>query len=80
MKSARNFSRGLRAIQSLRPLRVDIAKLSVGGFVVPHIEVGKHDSPNVMPHIENLNLDLIVFGGTRIIRGDILDFPQRRRS
>jgi methionyl-tRNA formyltransferase len=53
-----------------------IAKLSVGGFVVPHIEVDKHDSPNVMPHIENLDLDLIVFGGTRIIRGDILDFPK----
>lgn len=53
-----------------------IAKLSESGFVVPHIEVGKHDSPNVMPHIENLNLDLIVFGGTRIIRGEILDFPK----
>ncbi len=53
-----------------------IAKLSESGFVVPHIEVGKHDSPSVMPHIENLNLDLIVFGGTRIIRGEILDFPK----
>tara|TARA_B100000965_G_scaffold83969_2_gene67605 strand:+ start:4548 stop:5330 length:783 start_codon:yes stop_codon:yes gene_type:complete len=53
-----------------------IAKLSEDGFVVPHIEVDKHDSPNVMPHIEDFDLDLIVFGGTRIIRGDILDFPK----
>jgi len=29
-----------------------------------------------MPNIEYLDLDLIVFGGTRIIRGDILDFPK----
>ena len=29
-----------------------------------------------MPHIKELELDLIVFGGTRIIRGEILDFPK----
>ena len=28
-----------------------------------------------MPHLEGLELDLIVFGGTRIIRGEILDYP-----
>ena len=29
-----------------------------------------------MPYIEDLPLDLIVFGGTRIIRGEILDHPK----
>ena len=53
-----------------------IAELAEGDLIVPHVEVDKHDSPNVMPHIEDLDLDLIVFGGTRIIRGDILDFPK----
>jgi methionyl-tRNA formyltransferase len=28
-----------------------------------------------MPHLAGLKLDLIVFGGTRIIRGEILDHP-----
>ncbi|CAI8233894.1 MAG: Linear gramicidin synthase subunit A [Methanobacteriota archaeon] len=28
-----------------------------------------------MPYLKNLELDLIVFGGTRIIRGEILDYP-----
>ena len=53
-----------------------IAELAEGDLIVPHVEVDKHDSPNVMPHIEDLDLDLIIFGGTRIIRGDILDFPK----
>ena len=42
---------------------------------VPIISVPIHKSPEVMPHLEGLELDLIVFGGTRIIRGEILDFP-----
>jgi methionyl-tRNA formyltransferase len=29
-----------------------------------------------MPHLESMELDLIVFGGTRIIRGEILDYPK----
>ena len=29
-----------------------------------------------MPYIRDTDLDLIVFGGTRIIRGEILDFPK----
>ncbi len=45
------------------------------GVIVPHICVEKHISEQVMPHIEGLRLDLIVFGGTRIIRGEILDYP-----
>ena len=39
------------------------------------ITVPVHKSPEVMPHLEGMDLDLIVIGGTRIIRGDILDFP-----
>ncbi len=39
------------------------------------ISVPVHKSPDVMPHLEGTDLDLIVFGGTRIIRGEILDFP-----
>ena len=45
------------------------------GIVVPHVSVPIHNSENVMPHICDLTLDLIVFGGTRIIRGEILDHP-----
>ena len=29
-----------------------------------------------MPHIADMPLDLVVFGGTRIIRGEILDHPK----
>jgi methionyl-tRNA formyltransferase len=29
-----------------------------------------------MPHLDGMELDLIVFGGTRIIRGEILDYPK----
>jgi len=35
-----------------------------------------HNSEEVMPHLGDLDLDLIVFGGTRIIRGEILDYPR----
>lgn len=45
------------------------------GIVVPHVSVPIHNSGHVMPHISDLELDLIVFGGTRIIRGEILDHP-----
>ena len=38
--------------------------------------VSIHKSPEVMPHLEGTDLDLIVFGGTRIIRGEILDYPR----
>ena len=55
-----------------------IAKLSEEGFVVPHIEVDKHNSPNVMPHIEDLDLDLIVFGGTRTVSYTHLTLPTKR--
>ena len=52
-----------------------MADLAEQGIDVPHIEVPIHNSEQVMPHIREIGLDLIVFGGTRIIRGEILDHP-----
>jgi len=45
---------------------------------VPHVTVEKHVSSQVMPHLDALGtqLDLVVLGGTRIIRGKILEFPK----
>lgn len=63
-----------------RPVASTIAKqvekLASDGFKIAHFTVEKHDSESIMPIIEHLDLDLIVFGGTRIIRGDVLDFPR----
>jgi methionyl-tRNA formyltransferase len=53
-----------------------LLKLANAGIDIPHIEVPIHNSDEVMPNITNLELDLIVFGGTRIIRGEILDHPK----
>jgi methionyl-tRNA formyltransferase len=52
-----------------------LSELKQDGIVVPHITVPIHNSEQVMPHLAGHELDLIVFGGTRIIRGDILDHP-----
>jgi methionyl-tRNA formyltransferase len=52
-----------------------LADLERQGIIVPHIEVPRHNTEYVMPHLTDLPLDLIVFGGTRIIRGEILDHP-----
>tara|TARA_B100000900_G_scaffold398226_1_gene399375 strand:- start:4873 stop:5619 length:747 start_codon:yes stop_codon:yes gene_type:complete len=51
-------------------------KLSKRGINVDYVEVPIHNSEKVMPHIRTLDLDIIVFGGTRIIRGEILDYPK----
>ena len=48
----------------------------IANLDVSHVTVPIHNSEEVMPHIRDLDLDLIVFGGTRIIRGEILDFPK----
>jgi methionyl-tRNA formyltransferase len=53
-----------------------LADLLNQGLAVPHVEVPIHNSEQVMPHLTDLHLDLIVFGGTRIIRGEILDQPK----
>ena len=57
------------------PIAPEISS-QIEGKEIPHVTVSIHNSEKVMPHIENLDLDLIVFGGTRIIRGEILDFPK----
>ena len=49
----------------------EIAELNV-----EHVTVPIHNSEEVMPHIQEMDLDLVVFGGTRIIRGEILDHPK----
>ena len=46
------------------------------GIDVIHETVSIHNSEQVMPLIKDIELDLIVFGGTRIIRGEILDYPR----
>ena len=48
-------------------IELQLADLSTQGIDVPHVEVGIHNSEQVMPHIADLPLDLIVFGGTRIL-------------
>jgi len=57
------------------PIAPEISS-QIEGKEIPHVTVSIHNSEKVMPHIENLDLDLIVFGGTRIIRGEILDYPK----
>lgn len=53
-----------------------LAELHSNGIEVAHVSVPIHNSENVMPHISDMELDLIVFGGTRIIRGEILEHPK----
>ena len=53
-----------------------LSGLKSSGIMVQHVAVPIHNSEEVMPHIRDLDLDLIVFGGTRIIRGEILDHPK----
>ena len=57
-------------------IEIQLEKLSQKGIDVEHVEVPIHNSEEVMPHIRQLDLDIIVFGGTRIIRGEILDYPK----
>ena len=53
-----------------------IDNLNEKGVKVQHKTVSIHNSEEVMPLINKMDLDLIVFGGTRIIRGEILDYPK----
>jgi len=46
------------------------------GMGIPKVTVPIHKSEEVMPHLGSMELDLVVFGGTRIIRGEILDHPK----
>ena len=45
---------------------------------IPVVEVPIHNDEHCMEHIENAEPDLIVFGGTRIIRGKILEYGESR--
>ena len=57
-------------------IKEQLADFAAKGINIPHVTVAIHNSEQVMPHIEDIELDLIVFGGTRIIRGEILDYPK----
>ena len=45
---------------------------------IPVVEVPIHNDEQCMEHIETANPELIVFGGTRIIRGNILEYGEAR--
>ena len=70
------FLKRIEGNEIAESIESQIDELSLSGINVDHVEVSIHNSEQVMPHIKELELDLIVFGGTRIIRGEILDFPK----
>ncbi len=70
------FLKRIEGNEIAESIESQIDELSLTGINVEHVEVSIHNSEQVMPHIKELELDLIVFGGTRIIRGEILDFPK----
>ena len=70
------FLKRIEGNEIAESIESQIDELSLSGINVEHVEVSIHNSEQVMPHIKELELDLIVFGGTRIIRGEILDFPR----
>ena len=70
------FLKRIEGNEIAESIESQIDELSLSGINVEHVEVSIHNSEQVMPHIKELDLDLIVFGGTRIIRGEILDFPK----
>lgn len=70
------FLKRIEGNQIAETIGIQLGELSKRGFTVEHVEVPIHNSEEVMPHIKDLDLDIIVFGGTRIIRGEILDHPK----
>tara|TARA_B100000214_G_scaffold373842_1_gene355084 strand:- start:9631 stop:10377 length:747 start_codon:yes stop_codon:yes gene_type:complete len=70
------FLKRIEGNQIAETIESQLERLSKRGINVEHIEVAIHNSEEVMPHIRNMDLDIIVFGGTRIIRGEILDYPK----
>ena len=70
------FLKRIEGNEIAESIESQIDELSLSGINIEHVEVSIHNSEQVMPHIKELELDLIVFGGTRIIRGEILDFPK----
>ena len=47
-------------------------------YKIPFVEVPIHNDEHCIEHIEKANPDLIVFGGTRIIRGKILEYGDNK--
>ena len=45
---------------------------------IPFVQVPIHNDEHCMEHIESADPDLIVFGGTRIIRGKILEYGENK--
>ena len=70
------FLKRIEGNQIAERIELQLEKLSEKGINIEHIEVPIHNSEEVMPYIRELELDIIVFGGTRIIRGEILDHPK----
>ena len=70
------FLKRIEGNEIAESIESQIDELSLSGINVEHVEVSIHNYEQVMTHIKELELDLIVFGGTRIIRGEILDFPK----
>jgi methionyl-tRNA formyltransferase len=57
-------------------IQEQLEEMSRKGVHIKNIEGPIHNSTEVMPYLMDIDLDLIVFGGTRIIRGEILDYPK----
>ena len=70
------FLKRIEGNQIAERIELQLEKLSKKGINIEHIEVPIHNSEEVMPYIREIELDIIVFGGTRIIRGEILDHPK----
>ena len=47
-------------------------------YKIPFVEVPIHNDEHCIKHMEKANPDLIVFGGTRIIRGKILEYGENK--
>ncbi len=69
------FLKRIEGLPIAPTIESQIDELAKKGIQVTHKTVPIHNSEHVMPLIKDMDLDLIVFGGTRIIRGEILDYP-----
>ena len=53
-------------------------KSQIEKYNIPFVEVPIHNDEHCIEYIEKANPDLIVFGGTRIIRGKILEYGESK--
>ncbi len=70
------FLKRIKGLPVAPTIESQLKSLKDQGVDVNHKTVTIHNSEQVMPLIRHMELDLIVFGGTRIIRGEILDHPK----